>query len=208
MRKASAIVSWIVWIIKTVIGFIYLSVGQVVRTRTYNYYTGSYSTTAEVIPYSGWVWFIWIIWLIGDIVFLTWRRNKLLDDGRKVACGLWTLFFISIIGGILTMRIPDEDLVGYSAGTSHSSNYNSPKTTYINLGRPKKDNQLPVLRVEGSTTYYNLGAPKKQEPKDAEVNVAKISESEKIDLLKEYKKLLDDGVITQEEFDNKKKELL
>lgn len=35
-----------------------------------------------------------------------------------------------------------------------------------------------------------------------------LSENEKVDLILKYKKLLDDGVITQEEFDKKKRELL
>ena len=33
-------------------------------------------------------------------------------------------------------------------------------------------------------------------------------EREKIEILREYKKLLDDGIITQEEFDAKKAEIL
>ena len=57
--------------------------------------------------------------------------------------------------------------------------------------------------MEGNTTYYNSGAPKQ-----AEASSSKMSEDEKIELLTKYKKLLDDGVITQEEFDNKKKEIL
>ncbi len=36
----------------------------------------------------------------------------------------------------------------------------------------------------------------------------KLSENEKVDLILKYKKMLDDGVITKEEFDKKKKELL
>ena len=35
-----------------------------------------------------------------------------------------------------------------------------------------------------------------------------LSENEKVDLIIKYKKMLDDGIITQEEFDQKKKELL
>ena len=56
-------------------------------------------------------------------------------------------------------------------------------------------------------------APKPQQPQPQQSQPAAAApsvetESKKIELLKEYKQLLDDGIITQEEFDQKKKELL
>ena len=47
---------------------------------------------------------------------------------------------------------------------------------------------------------------RKQNKRAEKTNKAK--ESENIELLIKYKKLLDEGIITQEEFENKKKELL
>lgn len=50
--------------------------------------------------------------------------------------------------------------------------------------------------------------PKPQQSKPQQPEAAVETESKKIELLKEYKQLLDEGIITQEEFDKKKKELL
>ena len=74
-------------------------------------------------------------------------------------------FFCSLIGGILTICIPEADLYGYQG-------YMASK----------------IFDEEGE---------KKE-----------LSEDEKIELIAKYKKLLDEGAITQEDFEAKKKDLL
>ncbi len=59
-----------------------------------------------------------------------------------------------------------------------------------------------------STHYTNTTSSSLNTPKNDPQPKPVLSESEKIDLILKYKKMLDEGIITQEEFDKKKKELL
>lgn len=79
-----------------------------------------------------------------------------------------------------------------------------------------KTHYSPISTVSTRSPYsspdpYLAPAASKPEPSKptAATNVSRKSETEeKIELLKDFKKLLDEGVISQEEFDQKKKELL
>lgn len=97
------------------------------------------------------------------------RHPHLAASGRlgrkKIPSGICTLIFCSLIGGILTICIPEADLYGYQG-------YMASK----------------IFDEEGE---------KKE-----------LSEDEKIELIAKYKKLLDEGAITQEDFEAKKKDLL
>ena len=62
-------------------------------------------------------------------------------------------------------------------------------------------------RPHTSSTYTNSTASSTSQNNNSSTKPI-LSENEKIDLILKYKKMLDDGIITQEEFNKKKKELL
>ena len=176
MKVAASIFSWIGGIITTIVGFVTLSRGQTVTY--YSYYNG-YSYTQQV-PYDSWVWFLWIIFLILRLVILIWRQSSV-SRGYKVGCGVCTLLFVSLIGGILTLCIPNDQL---------SENY-VPASSY----KPTITTPIPPIEVDS-------------ESRKPATLIDPLTEQEKADLILKYKKMCDEGIITQEEFEAKKKDLL
>ncbi len=67
------------------------------------------------------------------------------------------------------------------------------------------DGTSKIITVTENSEEYNLLIPYVNKAADTETNSSNIDNIAK---LREYKQLLDDGIITQEEFDAKKKELL
>lgn len=49
---------------------------------------------------------IFILW---DLFVLFWRQISV-SMGHKVGCGVCTLLFVSLVGGILTLCIPEDQL--------------------------------------------------------------------------------------------------
>lgn len=127
------------------------------------------------------------LYTIVDLVILIWRQVAV-EDGNKVGSGVFTLIFCSTVGGILTLCIPESQLRGSASSSSYSTstNYASSTPSYP------------------SVTYKSV--PKTSSTPQASQKAP--SEKEKIELVREYKKLLDEGAITEEEFAKKKKELL
>lgn len=112
MRTAASIFSWLGGIVTTIIGFVTLSQGQTVAvTNTYYnpYYGYSSSTTTQQVPYDTWVWVLWVVFIIVRLIILIWRQSAV-ANGKKVGCGVCTLLFASLIGGILTLCIPEDQL--------------------------------------------------------------------------------------------------
>lgn len=116
------------------------------------------------INISAWLLLIPLFYTVLSAIILI-RRQSEVAEGRKIPFGISTLIFCSLIGGILTICIPEADLYGYQG-------YMASK----------------IFDEEGE---------KKE-----------LSEDEKIELIAKYKKLLDEGTITQEDFEAKKKDLL
>ena len=112
MKTAASFFSWFGGIVTTIFGFITLSQGQDITVYNYNPYTG-YSTSVQKVPYDSWVWVLWVVFLIVRLLILIWRQYAV-SNGSKVACGIFTLLFASLIGGILTLCIPEDQLYGYS----------------------------------------------------------------------------------------------
>lgn len=56
-----------------------------------------------------WLWIIWGLSLVVRIIILIWRQISV-NNGKKIACGVCTLIFASLIGGILTLCIPQNQL--------------------------------------------------------------------------------------------------
>ena len=108
MKTVASVFSWLGGIATTIFGFVYLSQGQVVTYTTYNYYYG-YSQYTDRIPYPTWVWVLWVIFVIVRLIILIWRQTAT-SNGKKIGCGVCTLLFASVIGGILTLCIPENEL--------------------------------------------------------------------------------------------------
>ncbi len=70
---------------------------------------------------------------------------------------------------------------------------------YKEIKNPSEENQAVAYSYSNSQSSNTNNLDQSKE---------KLSESAKLDLLSRYKKLLDEGTITQEEFDAKKKDLL
>lgn len=80
---------------------------------------------------------------------------------------------------------------------------------FLNRIEPSYNYRSRNNRYKPSTsfTYSNSTASSASQNNNLSTNPT-LSENEKVDLILKYKKMLDDGIITQEEFDKKKKELL
>ena len=88
MRTCASIFSWIGGIATSLIEFFSL-VGL-----------------ARESPGIGWVIFFLIVF---NLVILIWRQAAV-SSGKKVASGVFTLLFASLVGGILTLCIPEDQL--------------------------------------------------------------------------------------------------
>ena len=189
MKTAASVFSLIGASLQIIASLIVLLAGQSV---TY-YYDGTIKTT----PYPGWVWLLWVLDIIVKVIILFWRYNSV-EDGYKIGCGICTLLFVSFLGGILTLCIPEYELTGYySRYSSNYSRQNNANTTAYAVPESNKNNQS-ASEILSQKRYLN-----------PDVKKVSITEQEhNLRLIKAYKELLEDGVITQEEFDQKKEELL
>lgn len=113
MRLAATIFSWLGGIALIVLEFVLLGRGMnVTKTFYYFNYTLGYSipyTTTQHIAAPDWDWILMGIFAFGQIIILLWRQFALMN-GKKMACGICTLIFCSIVGGILTLCIPEDEL--------------------------------------------------------------------------------------------------
>ena len=71
----------------------------------------------------------------------------------------------------------------------------------------KNDNEQDFEMVDEDNKTAIINNESERSMKDI-ISVNYLSEKEKIELLTQYKALLDSGVLTQDEFDDKKKQLL
>ena len=64
------------------------------------------------INISAWLLLIPLFYTVLSAIILI-RRQSEVAEGRKIPFGISTLIFCSLIGGILTICIPEADLYGY-----------------------------------------------------------------------------------------------
>lgn len=211
MRTTSGVISWLSFIVVTIIGFVVLGQGQ---TTTYYVTTGYYGTgyyTTTNVPYPTWLWIIFIVATVIRIIIL-FSRPFMLDNGNRAGAGVLTLFFVSFIGGILTFCIPDSDLVEPEGLTNTTTtHYVVEKPKYFTEAESEKEKE--ILR-----SIFNKGAIDIDEYNQRlnEINAktikdkkpAKPTPAEKADLIIKYKKMLDDGTITEEEFNKLKSKII
>ncbi len=108
MKITATIFSWLGLVLTAVFGFIFLARGQLVTLRYCNY-NGLCANYTEYVSYPLWLWAIWFLYVIMQFFILIWRQIET-TNGNKVACGVCTLIFVSVIGGVLTLCLPSEDL--------------------------------------------------------------------------------------------------
>ncbi len=220
---------------------------------------------APLFNYGPYYW-IPLIYTIIELLILIWRESAV-SKGNKVGCGVFTLIFASVIGGILTLCIPDSQLYGYTHMKSSTTAFNNYKahsqpinSTQNNSStqtqeisefifvQPTIDNPITVgSEVKIIDGFYVSSVERRAEPRDTcevisvdgnmitidvdkgfmhfsattskynlliktknpnFISKEKADENDKFEQLKKYKELLDLNIITQEEFDAKKKELL
>lgn len=95
MRIASTIFTWLGGLATTILAFVSVSNG---------YQVGKYHQQTP-----GWLWAVLVGAAIFRFIILMWRQIAI-HNGKKIAPGIFTLLFVSVIGGILTLCIPEDDL--------------------------------------------------------------------------------------------------
>ena len=114
MRIVSSIFSWIGGVVTIIVGFVRLSIGH--EVDDIYYIDGLYPVktgATKIVPYDTWVWVLWFIYLGGMLAVLILREISV-RRGSKVLFGVLTLIFASLVGGILTLCIPDSELFEHS----------------------------------------------------------------------------------------------
>ena len=212
MKTAASIFSWLGGLVTTIIGFVYLSLGQTATYLHCNYY--SCSNYTQKIAYPAWMWVLWVIFIIVRLIILIWRQIAV-GNGNKVGCGVCTLLFASLIGGILTLCIPEDQLTdfptsNYHPSTSYSSSVTYNRTSALSMAAKEKEYNEQFSNHEITKEEYDSKMAKlnMSRPIAASKPSSPMSESNKIELIERYKKLYDAGAITEEEFAKKKAELL
>ena len=227
MKTAATVFSWLGWIVNLII--------SIVNLDTVNKYL-----QMNGLPKIS-VIFI-IITAVIQFSILCWRQAAV-ANGDNVACGIMTLLFVSLLGGIFTLCIREES---YVQTPREVPQYNGRITQNTGnsrvLTRKERDEQIAVITnmykkgVITKAEYYQRvaklnarcpdapyvpnvgqGQQKKEKPvlkeeaeseKREKTATAALSEDEKIATVRKYKQLLDDGIITEEEFTEKKKSIL
>ena len=165
MKKAASIISWTIGILEIILGFITLALGYS-ETKLY-YYNGYWRQTSQTVAFPIWAWIVFIVFVIVRLLILFWREASV-ENGHKIACGIVTMIFISVLGGIFTLCVPIEE--DDDANKKRPYWYNDPSAPQDMLENPfsnsKRSKELQLAR-----TFF------------------------------------DKGIITQEEYDNRVKEI-
>ena len=170
MKTAASVFSWLIGIVRMIFDIFYLPLALASATLIKQLLPNSDILTVGTDSLSSFFWIVTFISFISKIVILIWRQVSV-ASGHKVGSGIFTLLFVTLIGGILTLCIPENEL---------NNNQYSPYNVTNNINIPADNKQISIKNTEDDI----------------------------IKLLTSYKKMFDDGVITQEEFEKKKAELL
>ena len=100
MKVAASIFTWLEFVVVTIGTFIYLWMLYAAWTFGDVDYSVSGPVAAVVLT-------IWTIAFVIRLIICIWRQ-KAANEGNKVACGVCTLLFVSLLGGIFTLCIRNE----------------------------------------------------------------------------------------------------
>ena len=125
-------------------------------------------------------------WMILPLIFGILAINKINTATKKdelVGMGVCAILFCSTLGGIFMLCITDEEL---------QSNVQYVQPEYVD----NQNNQVEYV-VESQEQSNKSTENKEQNP-----------DIDNVELLSRYKNLLDKGIISQEEYEQKKEEIL
>ena len=190
MKLAASIFSWIGYGIETIGLMVLLIIGRPVQ---YYYKSVSY-VDYETWPI--WVWFLFLLIIFGLLAISLWREFAV-SEGHNIACGICTLLFVSLIGGILTLCLSQENL--------RIENLNEILKHY---DKNLRDGEITQEEYDEKIKKLSQPTVKINFVKEIPIKKLKVGEGQKVELLIKYKKLMDDGIITSEDFNKKKEQLL
>ena len=131
-------------------------------------------------------------WMILPLVFGILALNKLNTATKKeelVGMGVCALLFCSTLGGIFMLCVTDEEL-------QSNVRFDQTQTEYVdNQNVPQYDDQNEHVTVEQPQDQTNE-------------NPEQSPEMDNVELLARYKNLLDKGIISKKEYEEKKEEIL
>ncbi len=118
MKKVASIFSWIGGILSIASGWISF-------------------TTNEMFKKMLWMIPILIFFTIANFLILIWRENSV-KKGKKVACGIVCILTCAVLGGILTLCIPEKELYNPYLYTSKKP---TSKYTFKYYKKPSEDDK-------------------------------------------------------------------
>ena len=167
--------------------------------------------------------FVFLLAYIIQGVILGFAAQKIVENKGYYENWFWWGFFFGFIALIVALSKPENHVYSYTSDNSSSDSYanyktkqerqksfeqslldsggwrcscgkvNSPHSLSCSCGKSKNE---PVILVETSVDTSK------------ETIATSLDEYKKLELIKEYKSLLDADALTQEEFEKKKKQLL
>ena len=109
MKVAACILSWVGAALTTFVELFSLFSGATIMYQKLDPYTLKYVTVSEHIDFPIWAWVVWFVLLAARLAVLFYREVSIYYC-RKVKCGVLTIIFASILGGIFTLCIPEYSL--------------------------------------------------------------------------------------------------
>ena len=107
IRLLATIFSWVGGVVTTLLEVLFLSSG--IDLPEGKEYCNGLGICSNHVTFEPWVWFLWFILFCIRVMVLFWRHNAL-ENEKKIGCGICTILFASIPGGILTLCIPEDQL--------------------------------------------------------------------------------------------------
>lgn len=104
IKTMASILSWLGGLAVVVVGYAFL-----IRGRVVTHMNADGSTSTQIVPFHGRVFVLWACYLAFLLLVLLWRQRAV-AHGHKYISGTCTLLFVSPIGGLLTLLIPEKDL--------------------------------------------------------------------------------------------------
>lgn len=202
MKKAASIVSWIEGIASIILIIIHFSTGRFTFESEPVYVSGEgyvEQMVVERVPYPRWVWALVIPFIIAVIVILAFRET--VDANNKLILGVLTIIFVNLIGGILTLCIPDSELCQNNIITTQSS-YGKPRYSSPD-SRAAKVNALVKRMEKGEITMeeYRRELDLLNQESKKNLSQGSITPVGRASRIAELDKKLANGDISREEYD-------
>ena len=108
MKKYASVFSWLGGGFHAAYSIVSSIVGKPALAESCNKYNEC-KVKLILEPYPSYVLYIMIAITVINLCFLIWREQQV-NRGKKIAYGVVTLLFCSLVGGILTLCIPQDEL--------------------------------------------------------------------------------------------------